>query len=647
MQKPTFIKEINGLRVIAAFIVLSAHYSTVSGLTSGISLFFVITGFLSGAKIKRAVAKGEKLNFWPDLRSTLWRLLLPMHLVLLAVSIWVISSVDVLHRADWLKSIFAMSLGYGNQYEIANATTYWDRVTILSPTLSLWAMSVLVQFAIFLAVVRFVASRVALQMSRGSKEISLIILAVLALSLSIRDALSFDGTTSYHFATINWTWAFLLGLVIGGTSWRIGQSKTYSAIADVLFFVILILGVLPIFGLEPIGSWVRPAFGLLAIICLLSPKQESTLFQKLLNSKVMQFVGGITFGIYLIHWPIMIVFRYYTDANRDIKVPQGMNQHVSQNPNQMTWYYALGLMLISILLAWVLQKLVNFIIAKVKTVSDVKQKMAQFASLAMLPVLVFSLQSVNITGSEDIYKNLIPALADASRDSPIYHRTNCESGIVQVCRYGDANSETTIVIVGTSTAGQWFDAIIPLADKYGWDVQVMAKEGCTHAQGTLDTFCKNWRKEVVSMLQDQKPELVIMETTHANFEGTKEQVSKLDQKLLKPFVATGISVMGIRTTPRFDFYVPECIAANADYQSACGIYASDFYLSPNDYQTQVNSDQFVVLADLTSVICPDGFCSPVDKNIIRYVDDKHLTATYSKSLSAEIEPYLLKALGLS
>lgn len=159
MQKPTFIKEINGLRVIAAFIVLSAHYSIVSGLTSGISLFFVITGFLCGAKIKRAVAKGEKLNFWPDLRSTLWRLLLPMHLVLLAVSIWVISSVDVLHRADWLKSIFAMSLGYGNQYEIATATTYWDRATILSPTLSLWAMSVLVQFAVILAVVRFVASR--------------------------------------------------------------------------------------------------------------------------------------------------------------------------------------------------------------------------------------------------------------------------------------------------------------------------------------------------------------------------------------------------------------------------------------------------------------------------------------------------------
>jgi hypothetical protein len=53
------------------------------------------------------------------------------------------------------------------------------------------------------------------------------------------------------------------------------------------------------------------------------------------------------------------------------------------------------------------------------------------------------------------------------------------------------------------------------------------------------------------------------------------------------------------------------------------------------------------MADLTSVICPDGFCVPVDKNIIRYVDDKHLTATYSKSLSGEIEPYLLKALGIN
>ncbi|MCX6402386.1 MAG: acyltransferase family protein [Actinobacteria bacterium] len=647
MQKPTFIKEINGLRVIAAFIVLSAHYSTVSGLTSGISLFFVITGFLSGAKIKRAVAKGEKLNFWPDLRSTLWRLLLPMHLVLLAVSIWVISSVDVLHRADWLKSIFAMSLGYGNQYEIANASTYWDRATILSPTLSLWAMSVLVQFAIILAVVRFVASRVALQMSESSREIALIILGVFAVLLSIRDALSFDGTTSYQFATINWTWAFLLGLVLSGTSWRFKDSKIQNWIADISFFAILILGILPIFGLEPIGSWVRPAFGLLAIICLLAPSQEATFFQKLLNSKIMQFVGGITFAIYLIHWPIMIVFRYYTDANRDRKVPQGMGQHVSHNPNQMTWYYALGLTLICILLAWLIQKIVNFIIAKVITVSDVKQKIAQFATLAVLPVLVFSLQSANITSGEDIYKNLTPALADASRDSPIYYRTNCESGIVRICRYGDANSETTIAIVGTSTAGQWFDSVIPLADKYGWHVQVMVKEGCTHAQGNSEIFCRNWREEVITLLKEQDPDLVVMETTHSNAGHTKEFVSRRDQKLLKSFALAGIPVMGIRSTPSFSFYVPECIAANADYQSACGIYASNFYLTPNDYQTQVNTDQFVVMADLTSVICPDGFCAPVDKNIIRYVDDKHLTATYSKSLSGEIEPYLLKALGIS
>ena len=647
MQKPTFIQEINGLRAIAAFIVLGSHFSLVSGLTSGISLFFVITGFLSGSKIKRAVAKGEKLNFWPDLRSTLWRLLLPMHFVLLVVAIWVISSVDVLHRADWLKSIFAMSLGYGNQFEIATATAYWDRVTILSPSLAFWAMSVLVQFAIILAVVRFVASRVALQMSRGSREIALIVLGVIALALSIRDAVSFDGTTSYHFSTINWTWAFMLGLALGGTSWRIGKSKTYSAIADILFFVILVLGVLPIFGLEPIGSWIRIAFGLLASICLLAPRQEFTFFQRWLNSTSMQFLGGITFGIYLIHWPLLIVFRYYTDENRDRRVPQGVDQQITQNPNQITWFYAIGLTLVSVLLAWVLQKLVDFIIAKVNSSSQLKQKLNQFATLSVLPVLVFTLQSSNIAGSEDVYKDLRPVLADASRDSPIYHRTNCESGIVRVCRYGDANSETTIVFVGTSTAGQWFDSVIPLADKYGWHVQVMVKEGCTHAQGNSEIFCRNWREEVITLLKEQNPDLVVMETTHSNAEHTKEFVSRRDQKLLKSFALAGIPVMGIRSTPSFSFYVPECIAANADYQSACGIYAADFYLTPNEYQTQVNADQFVVMADLTSVICPDGFCAPVDKNIIRYVDDKHLTATYSKSLSGEIEPYLLKALGIN
>lgn len=632
------------MRVIAAFIVLGAHYSTISGLTSGISLFFVITGFLSGAKIKRAIAAGEKLNFLPDLRSTLWRLLLPMHLVLLVVAIWIITSVDVIHRGDWLKSIFAMSLGYGNYFEISNATTYWERSSILSPSISMWAMSVLVQFAFILAVVRYVVSRVALNMSKQNRELALIAFGFVAIALGIYDALLFDGSTSYHFATTTWIWAFLLGLVLGGLDWRYGKNALQTRIADVLFIVLLVLGVLPVFGIEPLGTWIRPAFGLLAAICLLGPTKDQAIFQKVLNHKYVQWLGGVTFGIYLIHWPLLIIFRYYTDAGRDQKIPQEVLAGMHRDTNQITWYYGIALTLASIALAWLMQKLSDKIVSIVGKLGKNTNFIAQVAVLAVLPILVLSTSSASVTSNGDALSKLVPPIADAAKDSPSYTRLQCQTGVVQVCDDGKLKSDTKIVIVGTSTAGQWYDAALETANKNNWQVIVMIKEGCTHPNKTLDRFCDTWREEVVKILSDMKPALVIMETTHATEDQTHEQISKKDQLILKPLKVAGIPVMGIRSNPRFGFFVPECIAAEGDFQTNCGIDASSFFYTDVEYAKKVDESQFVELVDLTDEVCPKGFCSPVDGNIIRYVDDKHFTATYSKSLADELEPFLLTAM---
>lgn len=644
MQKPRFIKEINGLRVLAAFIVLGAHYSTISGLTSGISLFFVITGFLSGGKIKRAVAAGVKLNFWPDLRSSLWRLLLPMHIVLLAVALWVATSVDVLHRNEWLKSIFAMSLGYGNYYEIANSTSYWERSSILSPTISLWAMSVLIQFAFILAAVRYVVSRVAVNISQQNRKIALSIFGTLAVLLGVFDAFSFDGSTSRHFASTTWVWAFLLGLVLGGLNWQYGKTVLQTRTADVLFFTLLVFGILPVFGLEPLGTWVRPAFGFLAAICLLAPAKEEALFQKFLNHKYMQFVGGITFGIYLIHWPLLIVFRYYTDETRNLKAPQVILNQLQDDPNQITWYYAILLTLISIVLAWLMQKASDKLANSVDKLKNNKKLLSQGLVLAIVPTLVFGIQGSTISPNNDAIKNLVPPIQDAIKDGPSYRFIECDSGVVRVCSHGDPASETQIVIIGTSTAGQWYDTLAASADQNNWHLLVMIKEGCTHPEGVNVGFCETWRETVVQLLTENKPDLVIMETTHATADQTHEKFIKLDEELLKPFKSLGIPVLGVRSTPRFPFFIPDCIANNDNFQEVCGIVASSFFYTQAEFEREVDASYFVEIADLTEVICPSGFCSPVDNNILKFIDDKHFSATYAKTLSEDLTPYVMRAL---
>lgn len=644
MQKAVFIREISGLRVIAATIVLLAHFTGNIGL-SGVGLFFVVTGYLTGSKIKRAVANGETLSFGKELRKSVWRILFPMIIVLLAIYIWVSTSVDILNRAQWLESLTPMALGFGNFFELANATSYWDRTTISSPSLHLWAMSVLIQFALILAIVRFLASRYLPKLSAQTRRNSLFGLGAFAVLLTILDSMNFDWSTSYHFSTLNWTWAFTLGLFLGGINWKLSDSPNLRWLADILFFAVIVLALLPLFGINPLGSWVRAGAAVLATICLTSPETAITYFQKFLNSKPMQFLGNITYEIYLLHWPLLIAFRYYTDENRDRKIPKFLIESDARSESFFNLTSGIVLAILSIALAWLLHQLVIFIEKKVDSIREPGLLIVQAIAVGVIPVLIFTTQGANVRPSEDVYKDLVPELATANRDTPSYFNLDCKTGIVRICSHGNENSDTRIVIIGTSTAGQWFDAAAPLADKYGWYLQTMIKEGCTHPQDRMVQFCANWREEVINLITAQKPDLIVMETSHSNKALTREQVAESDQELLEPFVSAGIKVLGIRSTPRFDFFVPECIAANPDFQNVCAINANSYYLSEQKYLQDVDESQFVGMVDLTDVFCPKGKCSPVDGNVIRYVDDKHFTRTYSATLADELEPYLLRALG--
>lgn len=631
------------MRVIAATIVLLAHFTGNIGI-SGVGLFFVITGFLSGSKIRRAIANGEQLNFWKDLTNSIWRIFLPMYLILLAIFAWVATSVDVLHRAEWLRSIFAMALGYGNFYELNIATSYWDLSTLSSPTLHLWAMSVLIQFAFVLALFRYVIPRSASKVAPQTRKNLLIGFGILIGALIVFDSMNFDWSTSYHFTTVNWIWAFALGLILGGANWTLPNKSSFRLTADILFFGLIALALLPLFGINPLGNWVRMAAAVLAIVCLTSPETITTNFQKLLNSKPFQFLGNLSYEIYLVHWPLLIAYKYYAQMQEE-RTPQGLMEGNSDSTiGQLGVLPGLVLTVATVLLAWLLNKLVVFVSKSVDSFSEIKRKIIQVLAVASLPALIFVGQGSISQASDDIYKDLVPALEQSSRDLPSYGSENCETGIVKVCIHGIENKEKTVVIVGTSTAGQWFDAVIPTADKYGWQLQSMVKEGCNRPIGRYVGFCEEWRNEIVNLVIEQKPDLVILETSHASEDMSREEFSDYDQEFIKPFAQAGIKVLGIRGTPRFDFYAPECIARNSNFRNDCVKQASDFFLSKDQYLSQIDQSQFVGLIDMTDVICPNGVCTIVDGNIIKYVDDKHFTKTYSTTLSDELEPYLIRAI---
>jgi len=48
------------------------------------------------------------------------------------------------------------------------------------------------------------------------------------------------------------------------------------------------------------------------------------------------------------------------------------------------------------------------------------------------------------------------------------------------------------------------------------------------------------------------------------------------------------------------------------------------------------ADRGAYLIDLKDVYCPDGMCSPVVGNIYVYLDDNHVSKTYSRTMAQEV-----------
>lgn len=298
--------DIQGLRAIASLLIASYHvwFGNVSG---GVDVFFALGGYLLASSLVRQLERTGRI----DAPQQLWRMakrLFPMAgIVLLVVGSSTLLTAGPLLVDRVAGDVLASATYWENWRLAASATAYVDAGHDKSSFQHFWAMSVQTQFsAVAIVLVAAIALALGGRLKRRARIALAMLLAVVAVvSFAYATAqLALDPVPVYY-DTFARAWELALGGFAALVLTRIPLSRlARAAMGLVGLALVLSAGLLPVEWAQPglVSLW--PVGGALLIL-LAGEGGSGGPVARVLSARPLVWLGGISYGVYLWHWPLL------------------------------------------------------------------------------------------------------------------------------------------------------------------------------------------------------------------------------------------------------------------------------------------------------------------------------------------------------
>jgi hypothetical protein len=235
------------------------------------------------------------------------------------------------------------------------------------------------------------------------------------------------------------------------------------------------------------------------------------------------------------------------------------------------------------------------------------------------------------------------------------------------CAFGDAKSQTTLVLLGDSHAEHWLGALDRIGKERGWKIVALVKGGCPVAdmrellrKRLLRRWygeCARYREGMIQKILAMRPTAVLLSSWdhyvpingHASdWQVTREIWERGLRRTYARLTQAGLRTLAMRGTPRTWFDVPQCLSrreAGLPFSRACVYERRDgLSVAATAAQNRAARGLPVTFIDMNDQICPTTRCNVMRNGIVMFTDDNHLTATFSRSLAPVLGPRLAAAL---
>ncbi|HEV2527951.1 MAG TPA: acyltransferase family protein [Thermomicrobiales bacterium] len=639
------------MRAIAVLLVVTYHvwFNRVSG---GVDVFFVISGFLLTAQLARAADRGA-IDLGKRWSRTFVRILPPSVVVLVAT---VIAAYLVMPESQWrgtIREIVASGFLLENWQLVANSVDYAASNDQASVVQHFWSLSIQGQFFIVWPILVAAVAATGRRLPGSIRwylagTIGLVFAGSLLYSIHLTDVA--QPVAYFHSATRAWEFAFggLLALGID----RIRLPRRLAVPVGWLGVIgLLLCGVLIDAGQVFPGFLALWPATCAALILIAGTTGVRGAADGLLSSRPMAWVGDLSFSLYLWHWPVLIIYLVQTGRTTvelidglvliaiSVLLAMGTRALVEQPLARRPWSTLAGYRLIAASLVTVV------------AVAGAWEHQAEQRVRISLEAPALSHPGAPALGSAPMATETpVPAAVSLREDWVPVREWDC----VPLTRFAAdrctqvVSEEPTrrVVVVGDSHIQQLGGALVPIAEARGWQLTFILRGACpfstTSEVNPDDRDCVDWNAAVAAEILDLSPDIVVTLATRNVREGLTETTPTGFVEQWRLLDGSGISVVAIRDNPRFDYSVPECVERSSGDGEECGIAREAVYSADPPWHYVNDLPANVRFLDVADLLCDPEWCSPVIGNVFVYMDDNHLTATYTLTMSGPLEPTLIE-----
>ncbi|TYR81326.1 acetyltransferase [Priestia megaterium] len=326
------IHGLDGLRALAVIFVIAYHYGFewASGGFLGVDIFFVLSGYLITSALLAYQQEKQSFNLAHFWIGRMRRLLPAAYLMVMTVVAWAVLFDQALLttlRGDALSSIFYTS----NWWFIFHEVSYFDSFNSPSPLKNLWSLAIEEQFYILWPILFFIG----LRFIKKRSMLSLLVFVGAIVSVGLMAFLYEPGSdpSRVYYGTDTRSFELLIGCWLA-LVWPMKRLSSKNlppfgkAILDLTSLTSLLMVMLCVMFLNEYQSSLYR--GGMLLVCLNAAILVATVCHpscsvgRLLSFKPLRWVGTRSYGIYLWHYPILVLTTPVAEISHPVYAHVGL-----------------------------------------------------------------------------------------------------------------------------------------------------------------------------------------------------------------------------------------------------------------------------------------------------------------------------------